>query len=153
MSYPMTKECYDKLYDELTGLKKQRPIIASRIDEARGHGDLKENAEYHAVRDEQGLVEAKIALIESKLAIANIIDPKTLPKDKVYFGSTVKIKDLETNSFRILQVVSEDEVSITKGKISINSPIAKEMLSKTVGETFIVYAPKGEIEYEIIEIL
>lgn len=153
MSYPMTKECYDKLYDELVGLKKQRPIIASRIDEARGHGDLKENAEYHAARDEQGLVEAKIALIEGKLAIANIIDPKTLPKDKVYFGSTVKIEDLETNSFRILQVVSEDEVSITKGKISINSPIAKEMLSKTVGETFIVYAPKGEIEYEIIEIL
>ncbi|NJO63602.1 MAG: transcription elongation factor GreA [Richelia sp. RM2_1_2] len=153
MSYPITKSCYEKLYDELMQLKRQRPEISARIDEARGHGDLKENAEYHAARDEQGLSEARIAVIEGKLSEANIIDPTTLLKDKVYFGSTLEIENIETGELKTIQIVSEDEVSVSNGKISINSPIAKEALSKKVGDTFIVYAPRGELEYEIINII
>lgn len=153
MSYPITKHCYDVLYNELLRLKKQRPEIAGRIDEARGHGDLKENAEYHAAREEQGLAEAKINQIESKLADANVIDPATLPKDRIYFGSTVRIEDVDTGDQRVLQIVSEDEVSVSAGKISINSPFAKGMLRKEVGDTFTVNAPKGDIEYEVVEII
>jgi transcription elongation factor GreA len=153
MSYPITKSCYDKLYKELSYLKKQRPIIAEKIEAARGHGDLKENAEYHAARDEQGMTEAKINHIEAKLADANIIDTSSLPKNKIFFGSTVKIEDCDNGNERIFQIVSEDEVSVSNGKISINSPIARGMISKTVGDTFTVSAPKGEIEYEVIEII
>lgn len=153
MSYPMTKTCYDKLYAELLRLKKQRPVIAEKIEEARGHGDLKENAEYHSARDEQGMVEAKIGQIEAKLADANIINPETLPKNKIFFGSTVKIEDCVSGEERTLQIVSEDEVSVSNGKISINSPFARGMVSKTIGDTFTVKAPKGDIEYEVVEIL
>jgi len=153
MSYPMTKSCYDKLCEELSYLKKQRPIIAEKIEEARGHGDLKENAEYHSARDEQGMTEAKINHIEAKLAGANIIDPTILPKDKIFFGSTVKIEDCDTGDERIFQIVSEDEVSVSNGKISINSPFARSMISKTIGDTFTVKAPKGDIDYEVIEII
>lgn len=153
MSYPITKRCYEELSSELAKLKKQRPEIADRIDEARGHGDLKENAEYHAAREEQGLSEAKIAVIESKLADAQVINPDTLPKDKIYFGSTVKIEDVETGEEKTLQIVSEDEVSVSHGRISVNSPFARGMISKTVGDCFIVRAPKGEIEYEVVEII
>lgn len=153
MPYPMTKACYDKLYDELQVLKKLRPEIASRIDEARGHGDLKENAEYHAAREEQGLSEAKIAVIESKLSDAMVIDTSKIKKDKVYFGSTVKIENIDTGEQKTLQIVSEDEVSVSNGKISNNSPIARGMIGKTIGDSFTVNAPKGEIEYEIVDIL
>lgn len=149
----MTKACYDKLYDELQVLKKLRPEIASRIDEARGHGDLKENAEYHAAREEQGLSEAKIAVIESKLSDAMVIDTSKIKKDKVYFGSTVKIENIDTGEQKTLQIVSEDEVSVSNGKISNNSPIARGMIGKTIGDSFTVNAPKGEIEYEIVDIL
>ena len=153
MPYPMTKECYDRLYNELQLLKRGRPEIAARIDEARGHGDLKENAEYHAAREEQGFAEAKIAVIDGKLADAYVIDTSKLKKDKVYFGSTVVIENVDTGEQRTLQIVSEDEVSVSNGKISNNSPIAKGMLTKQIGDSFTVNAPKGEVEYEIIAIL
>ena len=149
----MTKRCYDNLHEELARLKRQRPEIADRIDEARGHGDLKENAEYHAAREEQGLAEARIAVIEGKLADAQVIDTSNLPKDKIYFGSTVVVEDLDTEEQRTFQIVSEDEVSITNGRISVNSPVARGMISKTVGDTFMVHAPKGDVEYEVVEII
>lgn len=152
MTYPITKRCYDLLYDELEKLKKGRAAISARIDEARGHGDLKENAEYHAAREEQSLSEGRIAVIESKLSEARIVYPEELKTDKVYFGSTIKIKNMDTDEIKILKIVSEDEVSISNGRISNKSPIAKEAIGKVVNDSFTINTPRGEVEYLIIEI-
>ncbi len=153
LSYPITKACYDRLQVELADLKSQRLVLAEKIEEARGHGDLKENAEYHIARDEQSFNEARIALIETRLADARIVDPSELAKDRVYFGSTVHIKNLETQEEKVFQIVSEDEVSVPNGKISSQSPTAKSMLNKSAGDFFIVKAPKGDVEYKVLEIL
>ena len=152
MSYPMTRRCYQTLSEELTKLKKIRPEISERIDEARSHGDLKENAEYHAAREEQSLSEARIAQLEGKISSANIIDPETVSKNTVCFGVTVKIEDCDSGEEKIYEIVSEDEVSISNGRISINSPIARGMLTKKPGDTFTVSAPKGEMDYEVVDI-
>jgi transcription elongation factor GreA len=151
---PLTVAGANKLRVELDELKSVvRPRIIQAIAEARAHGDLKENAEYHAARDQQSFAEGRIAEIESKLSNANIIDvTKTDANGKVVFGATVEIEDVESGKVVTYQIVGEDEASIKDGRISVGSPIARALIGKEVEDAVIVKAPGGNIEYEIISI-
>ncbi|QBZ82901.1 Transcription elongation factor GreA [Hydrogenovibrio crunogenus] len=152
--HPMTKEGADALQEELQHLKKvERPAISNAIAEAREHGDLKENAEYHAAREQQGLMEARIKQIESLLGSVQIIDVTKLnPNGKVVFGSTVTILNIDTDEEVTYKIVGEEEADIKHNKISVSSPIARALIAKEEGEEITVKAPSGNIEYEIVEI-
>ena len=149
--YPMTAEGAEKLREELQHLKSvRRPQIIEAIAEAREHGDLKENAEYHAAREQQGFCEGRIQDIEGKLSHAQIIDVKALPETgKVIFGTTVDIINVETDQQLTYQIVGEDEADIKNNKISVGSPIARALIGKEIGDVALVKAPGGDIEYEI----
>lgn len=150
---PMTKYGAEKLRAELTDLKSvQRPQVIQAIAEAREHGDLKENAEYHAAREQQGFIEGRIQEIEGKLSNAQIIDPKTLSGSKVLFSATVDLLDLESDKEVTYQIVGEDEANIKEGKISVTSPIARALIGKEVDDVASFQAPGGEKEYEIIAV-
>lgn len=151
---PLTVAGANKLRAELEELKTViRPRIIQAIAEAREHGDLKENAEYHAAREQQSFTEGRIAEIEAKLANANIIDvTKTDANGKVVFGATVRIEDLDTGKEVTYQIVGEDEADIKEGRISVGSPIARALIGKEKGDSVIVKAPAGDIEYEIISV-
>jgi transcription elongation factor GreA len=151
---PLTKRGADKLREELQQLKSvERPKIIRAIAEARTHGDLKENAEYHAAREQQGFVEGRIRDIEGKLGHAQIIDVTTLdPNGKVVFGATVDIADEDTGDEVTYQIVGEDEADIKAGLISINSPIARALIGKEEGEVATVEAPGGARNLEIVEV-
>ena len=153
--HPMTKEGAEALQTELNKLKKEdRPRITEAIADAREHGDLKENAEYHAAREQQGLVEARIKHIEGTLSLAQIIDVTKLnPRGKVVFGATVTVLNLDTDAEVNYKIVGHDEAHIADNKISINSPIARALIGKEQGDEVIVKAPKGDIDYEILEII
>lgn len=148
---PMTVEGAEKLRLELENLKKvERPRIVKAIAEAREHGDLKENAEYHAAREQQSFCEGRIQEIEGKLSHAQIIDIKTIPEsDRVIFGATVKLINVENDAEVAYQIVGEDEADIKSNKISVTSPIARALVGKEVGDIAVVNAPGGTIEYEI----
>ncbi|MCV6603830.1 MAG: transcription elongation factor GreA [Porticoccaceae bacterium] len=148
---PMTAVGEAKLRAELEHLKKvERPRIVEAIAEAREHGDLKENAEYHAAREQQGFAEGRIQEIEGKLSHAQVIDVTTIPEsDKVIFGATVEIINCETDETVKYQIVGDDEATVKEGKISYQSPIARALISKEVGEVVVVNTPSGEVEYEI----
>lgn len=149
--FPMTLDGEKALRDELDRLRKvERPKIVKAIAEAREHGDLKENAEYHAAREQQSFCEGRIQEIEGKLAHAQIIDIRSLPEmGKVIFGSTVSLINVETDEEITYQIVGEDEADIKKNKISVTSPIARALIGKEVGEVAVVKAPGGDVEYEI----
>lgn len=150
---PMTKAGADKLQEVLQELKKRRPQISEKIKEARAHGDLKENAEYHAAKEEQGMVEAKIRDIEHKLSNAHIIDPSTLPQGgKVVFGVTVELMHIETEATISYQIVGEDEADVNQGKISVTSPIARALISKEIDEEVTVITPRGEVTYVVVDV-
>ena len=151
---PMTVNGAVRLRAELQELKTvARPRITAAIAEARAHGDLKENAEYHAAREQQSFTEGRIAEIESKLARAQIIDVSTLPaSDKVVFGATVLLRDDETEEERRYQIVGEDEADIKEGKISLKSPIARALIGKSVDDVVDVQTPGGGKTYEIVEV-
>ena len=151
---PLNVAGANKLSAELEELKSVvRPRIIQAIADARAHGDLKENAEYHAAREQQSFAEGRIAEIESKLSNANIIDvTKTEANGKVVFGSTVEIEDVESGKTVTYQIVGEDEASIKDGRISVGSPIARALIGKEVEDSVIVKAPGGDVEYEIISI-
>ena len=151
---PMTVNGAVRLRAELQELKTvMRPRIITAIAEARAHGDLKENAEYHAAREQQSFTEGRIAEIESKLARAQIIDVSTLPaSDKVVFGATVLLRDDETEEERRYQIVGEDEADIKEGKISLKSPIARALIGKSVDDVVDVQTPGGVKTYEIVEV-
>lgn len=151
---PMTVYGAEKLRAELNELKSvQRPKVIQAIAEAREHGDLKENAEYHAAREQQGFIEGRIQEIEGKLGTAQIIDPRTLNANgKVVFGATVDLLDLETDKEVTYQIVGEDESDIKAGKISYTSPIARAMIGKEVDDVAEVQAPGGVREYEIVAV-
>jgi transcription elongation factor GreA len=151
---PMTAAGADKLRTELEQLKSiDRPRVIQAIAEARAHGDLKENAEYHAAREQQGFIEGRIQEIESKLSNAQVIDPKQLNTNgKIVFGATVDLLDLESDKEVTYQIVGDDEASIKEGKISISSPIARALIGKEVDDVAEVQAPGGVREYEIIEV-
>ncbi len=151
---PITARGAEKLREELARLKTiDRPRIIQAIAEARAHGDLKENAEYHAAREQQSFTEGRIKDIEGKLSHAHIVDVSTLDAGgKVVFGSTVELSDEDTGESVTYQIVGEDEADIKSGKISINSPIARALIAKREGDVVTVRVPGGERSLEIVEV-
>jgi transcription elongation factor GreA len=151
---PMTVRGAEMLRDELKNLKStERPRIIQAIAEARGHGDLKENAEYHAAKEQQGFVEGRIKEIEAKLSNTQIIDVTAIDaKGKVVFGSTVLLLDLRNESQISYRIVGEDEADIKTGLISYTSPIARALIGKNEGDEVTFSAPGGEKQYEIVEV-
>ncbi len=152
---PMTLPGAEALKQELTQLKTiDRPKVIEAIAEARAHGDLKENAEYHAAREQQGLLEARIRDLESKLSSAQVIDVAKLAQDgRVVFGVTVELLNIETEQTVRYQIVGVDEADLSKGKISVGTPIARALIGKQQGDEVVVQAPGGDVEYEIVEVL
>lgn len=151
--FPMTPSGLTKLQDELRRLKsEERPAIIRAIAEARAHGDLSENAEYHAAKERQSFVEGRIAELEDKTSRAEVIDPSTMSGDTVRFGATVKLVDEETDDENEYQIVGADEADIEEGRISITSPIARAMIGKTSGDQIEVHAPGGARYYEILNV-
>ncbi|HKK06328.1 MAG TPA: transcription elongation factor GreA [Gammaproteobacteria bacterium] len=151
---PLTAQGAEKLREELNELKTvARPRVIQAIAEAREHGDLKENAEYHAAREQQSFIEGRIQEIEAKLSNASIIDVTKLNADgKVVFGTTVDLIAEDSGEEVTYQIVGEDEADIKAGKISINSPIARALIGKQEGDIAQVQAPSGVKEYEIVEV-
>lgn len=148
---PMTVQGERALREELERLKKvERPRISRAIAEAREHGDLKENAEYHAAREQQSFAEGRIMDIEGKLSHAQVIDVRTIPPTgKVIFGVTVDLLEVDSGEAVTYRIVGDDEADIGRHLISVNSPIARALIGKEEGETVLVRAPGGDIEYEI----
>ena len=152
--FPMTIQGARALEEELKHLKTVlRPQITQAIAEARELGDLKENAEYHAAREQQGMVEARIRDIEGRLQNAQVIDIASIaPTGKVIFGTTVDIANVETDEQVTYQIVGDDEADIKQGKLSVSSPIARALIGKEEGDVVAVKTPSGLIEYEIVEV-
>ena len=152
--YPMTKEGESSLREELQKLKSvDRNNVVKAIAEAREHGDLKENAEYHAAKEQQGLIESRIRDIESKLANSQIIDVLDIePTGKVIFGTTVEIQDLKDSNLASYKIVGEDEADAKLSKISVNSPLARSLIGKSEGDLINLETPGGKKEYEILSI-
>ena len=152
--YPMTKEGESSLREELQKLKSvDRNNVVKAIAEAREHGDLKENAEYHAAKEQQGLIESRIRDIESKLANSQIIDVLDIePTGKVIFGTTVEIKDLKDDNLTSYKIVGEDEADAKLNKISVNSPLARSLIGKSEGDLINLETPGGKKEFEILSI-
>ncbi|MFZ9584639.1 MAG: transcription elongation factor GreA [Pseudohongiellaceae bacterium] len=148
---PMTVGGETRLREELSDLKLvQRPRIIQAIAEARAHGDLRENAEYHAAREQQSFCEGRIKEIESKLSDCEVIDVTRLPNNgKVVFGATVTLADPDQGKTVVYQIVGEDEADVKSGKISYTSPVARAMMGKQEGDEIVVKAPSGDIAYEI----
>ena len=151
---PMTLRGAEALRAELKRLKSEdRPRVIKAIAEARGHGDLSENAEYHAAREQQGFIEGRIKDIEHKLAHAQVIEPAKLPNTgKVVFGAVVELEDQADGTHVVYQVVGEDEADIREGRISVTSPIARALVGKSQGEVVDVAAPGGTRSYEIVAV-
>jgi len=151
---PITSKGLEKLKKELEELKNiKRPKVVTAIAEARSHGDLKENAEYHAAKDEQGKIESRIIKINDLIARANVIDvTKIEKKDKVIFGSTVELVDLENNKKKTYKIVGEDEADLAKNLIYFKSPIARALIGKSKKNLITVVTPSGEKKFEIVEV-
>jgi transcription elongation factor GreA len=151
--YPMTPTGYASMKTQLHKLKNvDRPANSRAIEIARGHGDLSENADYSAAKEEQGLIEAKIRELEAKIALAEVIDPTKLSGSRVRFGATVTIEDSETGETQRYVIVGENEADIKRGRISIGAPVARALIGKEVGETVTVQSPKGKRDYEVTEV-
>ncbi len=152
-SVPMTAQGHLALNEELKRLKYiERPRIVAAIEEARGHGDLSENAEYHSAREQQSFNEGRIQELESALSHAQVIDPTKLSGEKVLFGATVSLCDDDTGDEKKYQIVGQYEADLEQGKISLLSPIAKALIGKQIGDIVDVRTPKGEKSYEILDI-
>lgn len=153
MKRPITPNGYDALRKELQELKGQRPELARAIEIARSHGDLSENAEYDAAKERSGMVEAKIRDLDAKLSMAQIIDPgKIGSPDRVVFGTSIRIEDLDSGTERVLMIVGPDESDVDRGWISLESPLGKSLIGKEEGDVARVQLPGGVKEYEICEI-
>ncbi len=147
---PITKAGKDKIEEELNHLiKVEREKLKETIAEARDLGDLKENAEYHAAKERQAIVEGRIAQLQGILARARVVDVSKINSDKIVFGATVTLRDVEKDTTLVYQVVGEDEADIRIGKVSFNSPLGRALIGKEAGDTVIVKAPKGDVEYEV----
>jgi transcription elongation factor GreA len=146
---PMTPSGAQKLRDELVRLKEERPKISREIGIAREHGDLKENAEYHAAKERQGLVEARIKDIEDKLSRAEVIDPSKLSGDRVRFGAVVLLTNLDTDEESTYQIVGADEADLKNGTISVSAPLSRALIGKSTGDEVLVTLPGGTRRYEI----
>lgn len=154
MRPPLTMAGAEHLRTELTRLKNvERPLIAEAIAEARAHGDLKENAEYHAARDQQGLLEARIRHVEAILSNAQVIDiTKLHANGKIIFGATVELLNVASDETVTYQIVGDEESDLNHNKISVNSPIARALIGKEEGDEVVVKAPSGDLDYEILSI-
>jgi transcription elongation factor GreA len=151
--FPMTLDGFNRLEAELKHLKSvERPAVIKAIAAAREHGDLSENAEYHAARERQGFIEGRVGELEEKIALAEVIDVKTLKGKDVKFGATVKVADEDTDDETTYQIVGEHEADIKEGRLSITSPLARAMIGKNVGDSVEVVTPKGAKSYEIISV-
>jgi transcription elongation factor GreA len=151
--FPMSPSGLATMRSQLKRLKDvDRPANSKAIEIARGHGDLSENADYSAAKEEQGLIEARIRELDVKISLAEVIDPTKLSGTRVRFGATVSIEDTETNERQTYAIVGENEADIKRGRISISAPVARAMIGKEVGDTFVVQSPKSKREYEIIDV-
>ena len=154
MRKPITPRGYSKMREELKRLKAMRPEIANAIEIARGHGDLSENGDYDAAKNKSGMVEAKIRDLETKLSHAQVVDPRSITNlDKVVFGLTVAIEDVDSGEKKTLSIYGADESDIEKGWISFESPLAKGLIGKALGDIAKIQLPGGVREYEVMEIL
>lgn len=150
---PMTQYGYDKLISELKHLKEvERPNNIKEIDTAREHGDLKENAEYHAAKDKQLFLDARINELTQLVAVARVIDPTSISHDKISFGSTIILENMDTQEELCYTIVGSTESNPQKGLISFHSPLAKQLLGKEVGDEVSVQLPNGQADYEILKI-
>jgi transcription elongation factor GreA len=149
--FPMLAEGYEMLTNELNNLRQERPLIVDAIEEARAHGDLSENAEYHAAKERQGQVEASIADLEDKVSRAQIIDPASLSGDRIIFGATVTLLDEDDKPNRY-QIVGVTEADARKGRISYSSPLGKALIGRKVGEDVEVTVPSGDRFYMVDKI-
>jgi transcription elongation factor GreA len=150
---PITPQGYQKLQEELERLLKiERPQNIKAIAEARSHGDIFENAEYHAAKERQSFIEGRIQEIQVKLALAQVIDPTKISQDKIAFGARVKVLDINSDEEKNFTLVGPDEADIKNDKISINSPVGRSLIGKSVGDIVTIKAPAKTMEYEILEI-
>lgn len=148
---PMTFTGKVKLDNELKRLLQvERPDVIRAIEEARGNGDLSENADYDAAKERQAFIEARIAEIQGKLAVAEVVEPSTIKSDRIVFGATVVLCDLESDEEVTYQIVGEDEADVKAGKISVFSPLSRSMIGKRKGDVVELKSPKGEREYEVV---
>lgn len=152
-TFPITQNGYDRMEIELKQLKtEERPVIIQAIADAREHGDLKENAEYHAAREKQGFVEARIKDLEARISHAQILDISKMSGDTVKFGATVLLVDEQTDEERTYQIVGEYEADLDKGRLSLTAPFARALIGKEVGDSVEIRTPGGEKFYEILEV-
>jgi transcription elongation factor GreA len=149
---PMTPKGAAKVRDELARLKAERPKLSRDIGTARDHGDISENAEYHAAKERQGMVEAQIKDLEDKLSRSEIIDPARLSGTRIRFGATVSLANVETDEKVTYQIVGADEANIDEGTISISAPLARALIGKEVGDEVAVSLPIGKRTYEVLEV-
>jgi transcription elongation factor GreA len=150
---PITPQGFEALTKELENLvSKVRPQVIADIEEARSHGDLSENAEYDAAKERQGMVEARIRFLKSRIAQYDVIDPKTLQGNRVTFGATVSIVDQETEKEETWQIVGEDEADLKERKISISSPLGRALIGKVIGDAVEIKTPKGIRECEVVDL-
>ena len=150
---PMTTDGYNRLQEEIKRLKSvDRPAVIRAIAEARTHGDLSENAEYHAARERQSFIEGRLGELEDKIARAEVIDVSKLSGKVIKFGATVTLEDEETEEKTVYQIVGEDEADISKGRLSVTSPVARALISKTIGDNVEVSTPRGARSYEIVKV-
>jgi transcription elongation factor GreA len=151
-SIPISVQGLEKVHQELEELKKERPLVVQAIKEAREEGDLRENAGYDAAKERQGMLEAKINYLESRIPFYNVIDMDTLGGDVITFGATVTLEDLDTGEEKTYTLMGPDESDVNKGIISVLSPVGQALLGKEEGDEILVEAPRGRIEYEIISV-
>ena len=149
---PMTPEGHARLKEELAKLKEERPRVIQEIAAAREHGDLSENAEYHAAKERQGLIEARVGELETKIARAEVIDITKLSGERVQFGATVTLVDEDTEKKSKYQIVGADEAEVNEGRLSIASPLARALIGKEVGDAVEITTPNGVHAYEILKI-
>lgn len=151
--HPITKTGYEKLKNELKRLTSvERPAVVQAIEEARAHGDLRENAEYHAAKERQGFIEGRLQEINGKLSNCKVIDPAVLSGDTVIFGATVTLLDLKTEGEMRYQIVGDEEADLNEKKISYSSPIARALIGKKAGDEITIRIPKGTLEVEVLDV-
>jgi len=150
---PMTPQGKQKLEEELKFLKTvERPRVIQAIAEARAHGDLSENAEYDAAKEKQSFIEGRIKEVDDMLARAQVIDPKEIKTDRIVFGATVELLDVDNDEKKTYSIVGVAEADVKEGRLSIESPVARQLLNKTAGDSVTVKVPKGTTEYEILSV-